>query len=271
MTKNRTILFGYIKEMGKAKACDYESKIVREIYVQYAGGKSYKAIADILTEKEVSYTADKKVWNKNMVSRILQNETYLGTEEYPSIISVEMKSSSDKALKPYNKTLSEFLKISKKYFICEKCGSKVIREKKSGRPERWYCENSNNHISPDLTDEKIEKQMIEFIESYIKDYNFIQKLSNTSTEEVMKRRQEIDTLLSVKEIDVKDIQQKIQRLAELKYMTLEDTIHFKQNTLEQLVNDPIKNIDKLKEIVKYIILENKGISNAVMIDQNIER
>lgn len=154
MTKNRTILFGYIKEMGKATACDYESKIVREIYIQYAGGKSYKAIADILTQKEVPYTADKNVWNKNMVSRILQNETYLGTEEYPSIISVEMKSSSDKALKPYNKTLSEFLKISKKYFICEKCGAIADTLNKQGIKTQQNSKWSKGSVSKILRNER---------------------------------------------------------------------------------------------------------------------
>ena len=59
-----------------------ESVAVREIFDMYLRGMSLKSIAAAMI---VPYNID-KVWNKNMVSRILENEKYIGADGYPAVI-----------------------------------------------------------------------------------------------------------------------------------------------------------------------------------------
>ena len=63
-----------------------ESVAVREIFDMYLRGMSLKSIAASMT---VPYNVD-KVWNKNMVSRILENEKYIGADGYPAVIEENM-------------------------------------------------------------------------------------------------------------------------------------------------------------------------------------
>jgi len=63
-----------------------ESVAVREIFDMYLRGMSLKSIAAVMT---VPYNVD-KVWNKNMVSRILENEKYIGADGYPAVIEEDV-------------------------------------------------------------------------------------------------------------------------------------------------------------------------------------
>ena len=60
-----------------------ESAAVREIFDMYLRGMSLKSIAAAMT---IPYNTDKPLWNKNMVSRVLENERYIGAGGYPPII-----------------------------------------------------------------------------------------------------------------------------------------------------------------------------------------
>ena len=86
MLKNRNIPFGYCITNGGYVVNDTEAEAIRQIFVRYIGGDSLKTIAAQMT---VSYNACKPVWNKSMVSRVLENRRYLGENGYPAIISQE--------------------------------------------------------------------------------------------------------------------------------------------------------------------------------------
>ena len=62
-----------------------EAEIVRLLFTQYNNGASLKEIAQALNEQSVPYEAD-KLWNKNMVSRILADERYIGSKGYIPLI-----------------------------------------------------------------------------------------------------------------------------------------------------------------------------------------
>ena len=83
MKSNRNIPFGYMMRGGKYIAEPSESEAVRQIFEMYLNGMSLKSIA---AEMTVPYNADKLLWNKNMVSRILENKRYLGDGTYPQIV-----------------------------------------------------------------------------------------------------------------------------------------------------------------------------------------
>ena len=86
MLKNRNIPFGYCITNGEYTVNKQEAEAIRQIFARYIGGDSLKTIAAQMT---VPYNINKPVWNKNMVSRVLENHRYLGENGYPAIISQE--------------------------------------------------------------------------------------------------------------------------------------------------------------------------------------
>lgn len=84
MQKNRIIPFGYCVINGKYALNIVESEAVQKIFSDYIGGKSLKTIA---AEMQIPYNENKIAWNKNMVSRVLENRKYIGENGYPQIVS----------------------------------------------------------------------------------------------------------------------------------------------------------------------------------------
>jgi len=68
--------FGYRMELGKVVIHPQKSVVVREIFEKYALGASYNELVDCLRGQDVSYDQG-KIWNKNMVGRILENRKYM--------------------------------------------------------------------------------------------------------------------------------------------------------------------------------------------------
>ena len=87
MKCNRNIPFGYMMRGGRYIAEPAESEAVRQIFEMYLNGMSLKSIA---AEMAVPYNKDKVLWNKNMVSRILENKRYIGDDTYPQIVEREI-------------------------------------------------------------------------------------------------------------------------------------------------------------------------------------
>ena len=85
MGTNRTQPFGYRMELGKVVIDPDEARWVVYIYEQYILGESFKRISDTLCGTGIRYDSD-KLWNKNMVARILQDRRYTGDNRYPPII-----------------------------------------------------------------------------------------------------------------------------------------------------------------------------------------
>ena len=88
MANKRKIPFGYRMESGTLLPQTTEAETVRWIYASYLRGNSLKGLADKLREQGVPYM-EGKVWNKNMVARILEDQRYAGTEDFPAIIEHE--------------------------------------------------------------------------------------------------------------------------------------------------------------------------------------
>ncbi len=143
--KLRTILFGYEMKNGQMAVVINEAAAVRYIFNMYIEGKSLKDIALSLTEQGITYYLDKNVWNKNMVSRILDNPNYVGAGEYPSIIS---KTEFDLATKRKSEMggtqteLPALTSLIKSKTVCSQCGRKMGRIGKWRSREKWVCPNS---------------------------------------------------------------------------------------------------------------------------------
>lgn len=89
MAGNRKLPFGYRMEFGAVRIHPLEAEIVRDIFRQYVSGASYKTLVDELRDCEIPYDHG-KLWNKNMVARILENRKYIGHQGWPPIITEDM-------------------------------------------------------------------------------------------------------------------------------------------------------------------------------------
>ena len=89
MAANRELPFGYRMELGKIVVHPKEAEIVTYIFRQYILGASYKDLVENLRNQDMPYDQG-RLWNKNMVARILENGKYTGQPGWPSIISMEM-------------------------------------------------------------------------------------------------------------------------------------------------------------------------------------
>jgi len=86
---NRKLPFGYCLRNGQVREETTEAEVVRLIFRRYGEGASYGALADELSALGCAY-APGRPWNKNMVARILQDGRYLGSAEYPRLLSPEL-------------------------------------------------------------------------------------------------------------------------------------------------------------------------------------
>uniref|UniRef100_UPI0025DB77F6 recombinase family protein n=1 Tax=uncultured Ruminococcus sp. TaxID=165186 RepID=UPI0025DB77F6 len=68
--KNRKLPFGYALHSGEIVINQCEADAVGDIFRLYTGGASLSGITEMLRSSEISYDAG-RLWNKNMVSRIL--------------------------------------------------------------------------------------------------------------------------------------------------------------------------------------------------------
>lgn len=86
---NRKQPFGYRMERGEVVRHPQEAPVVEYIFQQYSEGDSFGTLLSALRERSVPYEAD-KLWNKNMVARILGDHRYTGETGLPAIITEEM-------------------------------------------------------------------------------------------------------------------------------------------------------------------------------------
>ncbi len=157
----RTIPFGYQMVDITITPHPQEKEIVLEIFQQYARGESYLTIAKELSLKKVEYLPEKIIWNKNMVARILQNEAYMGDEEYPPLLSEEEFKQTQLKLKPKKYSISPEIKFLKRKTVCEICDCNLERKLEKNQKERWKCPNDLDHISIQFSDKTLLEQVEE--------------------------------------------------------------------------------------------------------------
>mgnify|MGYP000376305427 CR=1 FL=1 len=85
---NRKQPFGYRVVMGEIALHPQESKLVEYIFQQYLAGATYNTLVEELREQSIPYD-EGKLWNKNMVARILEDSRYTGERGYPPVIDRE--------------------------------------------------------------------------------------------------------------------------------------------------------------------------------------
>ena len=85
---NRKQPFGYRMTLGEITIQPEEAELVRFIFQGYSTGATLGELTKALCWQEIPYYAG-RTWNKNMVSRILEDGRYIGEKGYPALIEPE--------------------------------------------------------------------------------------------------------------------------------------------------------------------------------------
>mgnify|MGYP002773395623 CR=1 FL=1 len=96
---NRKQPFGYRMTLGEITIQPEEAELVRFIFQGYGAGATLGELTKVLCRQEIPYYAG-RAWNKNMVSRILEDSRYIGEKGYPALIEPEqLRTAAEKALR----------------------------------------------------------------------------------------------------------------------------------------------------------------------------
>lgn len=134
---NRKLPFGYCLRNGQVREETTEAEMVRLIFRRYREGASYGTLADELNALGCPY-APGRPWNKNMMARILQDGRYLGSAEYPRLLSTELFHQAQSVRPDVSGRLNHAeIKDIRVLARCAQCGEPMRRMRKN----YWYCSN----------------------------------------------------------------------------------------------------------------------------------
>jgi len=281
MGKNRTIPFGYMMQNGIITTNPAEVLTVLTIFSEYMVGKRLESIA---INMKVPYSED-KIWNKNMVKRVLENEKYLCTDGYPQLISEEIFKAVNerKSAKATSLCiLPDELQDVRNLTVCKKCGKKLFRTK----AELWDCRNKDcRSYLFKLTDEMLTGAILNIMNTVIANPTLIEAEAAVSeyipTSDIRCKQSEIDRAIDNSTKTAEEIRNNILRLAELKYKhcTYSD-VNQKTELLKSLIanRDQLNTLDigLLRSCVKRITVSHSCVIeaefiNGVIIENGTER
>ena len=271
MSKNRRIPFGYMMQNGIITTNPAEVLAVLTIFSEYMAGKSLENIANNMN---VPYSED-KIWNKNMVKRVLENEKFLGTDTYPQLISEdvfkavnERKSAKATSLCIVPDELQEVRSLT----VCKECGKRLFRTK----AELWDCRNNEcHHYLFKLTDEMLTGAILNILNTVIANPVLIEAVATVSeyipTSEIRSKQSEINRAIDNGTKTAEEIRNDILRLAELKYKhcTYSD-VNQKTELLKFLIDSRNQlntlDIGLLRSCVKRITVSHSCVIEAEFIN-----
>lgn len=202
---NRKQPFGYRMELGETILHPQEAGLVEYIFHQYLSGASYNAIVDRLRDQEVPYDAG-KLWNKNMIARILEDERYTGTKGFPQIISRE------DLMAAQEKRLSKQIPIQKT------------------EAQKWL-----RRLSGEPATVEVEQQVLDLLNGLIRDPEKITLQSSplkSDSEEPTTLQRELEEAMEQQPIDEDNTRRLILAIASAKYAQIcsgeYETVRLKQ-------------------------------------------
>lgn len=271
MSKNRRIPFGYMMQNGIITTNPAEVLAVLTIFSEYMAGKSLLSIA---INMKVPYS-ENKIWNKNMVKRVLENEKYLGTDNYPQLISEDVfrKVNERKSAKATSLCIiPDELQEVRNLTVCKECSNRLFRTK----AELWDCRNHDcRPFLFKMTDEMLTVAILNILNTVIANPVLIEAEATVSeyipTSEILCKQAEIDRAIDNGTKTAEEIRNDILRLAELKYkhFTYSD-VNQKTELLKSLIDnrDQLNTLDigLLSSCVKRITVSHSCVIEAEFIN-----
>jgi len=224
MKKIRFIPFGYMIDKGKLRIQDLEAGSVKIIYEEYIRGLSYNEIAAIMNNAGIPYNDESRIWNKNMVKRILDNESYVGNSTYPPLLSadqyIQVKKIKECKNVKFNKEELPYLDIIREKTVCYECGNKYLRLHDYRRSEKWYCKTNGCKVETTSTDALIISAVIAITNAVIANPSLLEIIDNESYQpslEITKLNNEINRELDKKDVNYDQVKEMMLCCASKKY------------------------------------------------------
>lgn len=184
---NRKQPFGYHIRNGIITVNPIEADVVRFIFTQYQRGASFNEITEKLRNQAVPYDTD-KLWNKNMVARILGDRRYVGDNAYPQIIS-EADFTTATAIR------------NGKFIPDTRTGAqKLLRKLCVQKPEKL-----------------VEQQVLCILNKLVESSDLIQPQAENASADTSDLQKELEVLLTVQPLDEKRAKELIFSIATTQY------------------------------------------------------
>ena len=245
MASNRKQPFGYKMEWGEIVIQEQEASVVRWIFQSYLTGASYHDLTEALEKGDVPYEVG-KLWNKNMVARILENAKYTGQCDYPFLISQEqfdaVQSRRQKQSAPPRKTPAQ----------------KELRRLCGGSPPPW-----------------VERQVLAVLNDLIARPEQLRcpLCEKVLPAEVIRLRQELDDLLNTPPVDEDRARKMALHLAELQLNAIGPE-EYETERLQRLFQSrsPMSELNQelLHESVRHITYAGRRVTILLKNHQTME-
>lgn len=237
--------FGYKMKLGEIVPQPQEAEAVRSIYLQYLAGASFKQLTEQLQTEDVPYDGDKP-WNKNMVARILEDDRYIGEKHFPVLIPTEQ-------------------------FHAAQERRKEMRPAYKQTPAQKELRKLCGGIVPD----SVARKVLKILNQVVDDPQLIKIESSgvPTTEDIRRRRLELDKLLQTPPVDEEIARQKAMELAVLTLVSVEME-EYEAHRLRSIFGRQAKmqelDANLLRQSVRKITYGSKTVKVLLKNDQVLE-
>lgn len=216
---NRKLPFGYIMKLGDIVVDPKECQCVCMVFNGYLRGDSYKTLAEHLKEDGVPY-GEGRLWNKNMVARILGDERYIGVNPYPAIID-----------KPQFDAVTA-MRTSKQVDMDKSDAQKTLRK---------IC---NARVTP-----HVERQVLQMLNALIDHPELVQLpgAPAQSSSDLQTLQKRLDEVLACQPIDEDTARELIRKTASAEYASISSAEYETKKIQRLLLN--AERTDELDEIL----------------------
>ena len=261
MKKKRYFPFGYHMTDGAMEIVPEESVLIQNIFHSYLAGASLQQLAESAERTGLQYRQNANGWNKNMISRILDDERYWNGNGFPPVISKELATRISK-LKKCKASSQSSIRLFQKAIFCPHCDSRLIRNSKSLPRIFWECEKCNIQIGP-ITDNELLQSITEKLLAVCRNPQMTepaQSPNNSLSIQAARLTNEINQLLDQREVDTDRLLSLILECAAEKYKTCSikesDHLTIKIKALfQEHSNDEELNRELFEQTVKQVILQ----------------
>lgn len=280
--KIRNIPYGYQYKNGSIAIQEKETETVKRIFTEYLNGLSLLKIAEQLNNEHIEYMPGVCGWNKSRIKRILEDERYLGSNGYPSIIDEDMHKTlmwikSEKNTQKGTNRKADIFNLGVP-ILCPKCGSKMCRRHDSNRKcqDWWLCQNDNCKKTISISDSDLIYGIIGCLNTVISNNDIIKTVTDVDKEpslDVRRLENEISRVLDSHSFDKNILRKKMLERVSLKYKDIDSQKYTSKRLKADFANaSPLSrfSMDLFNRTVKAITFSDDGAVSIILInDQQI--
>ena len=264
MKKKRYFPFGYRMAGGQIEIVPEESSLLQNLFDNYLKGASLIKLAETAQQTGIKFRENTERWNKNMIARMLDDERYWNDNGFPPIVSKEIGSAIT-ALRKQKTTSQCPIQFIKKKLVCCICGENINRNGKNAPRIRWDCPKCGWYFGP-ITDNELKQAVTEKLLAVCRNPQVAepdQQPTNSLSIQAARLTNEINQLLSQREVDTDRLLPLILECAAEKYKTCSikesDHLTIKIKALfQEHSNDEELNRELFEQTVKQVILQPDG-------------